>query len=448
MINLFQRFEDYIEQNNMVDKSDKILLTVSGGVDSMVLMSLFVKAGYNVGVAHCNFQLRGEESDEDEVMVMKRCESYGIPLYNKRFETLAEMELTGDSMEMVARRQRYQWFEELSIEHGYNVIAIAHHADDSIETFFINLLRGTGLKGLTGISPQIGKIVRPLTFATRKDISEYAAINHIAFREDSSNRSTKYLRNKIRLGLVPRIKEINTKFTSIMRKNIDRLTDAQLFIDSSINKIRAQVISEKDGIATLNIELIDESLPRQFVVYELLSSNYGFKSDVIDSLIKSLSAESSGRKFYSKEYVAYTDRGKILITHIGKDDSCEVEVPERCYRSYCGNSVLHYELIDIDLIESFNLPENIALIDADKLEYPLTIRRWKEGDWFVPIGMSGRKKVSDFLIDQKVSQPEKERQFVLVSNGDIVWVVGRRVDDRYKLTRESENVLKVTKDIV
>ncbi len=448
MINLFQRFENYIEQNKMVDKSDKILLTVSGGVDSMVLMDLFVKAGYNVGVAHCNFQLRAQESDEDEILVERTTQKYNIPLYNKRFDTLGEMELTGDSMEMVARRQRYEWFEQLSIKHGYTVIAIAHHVDDSIETFFINLFRGTGLKGLTGISPQIGKIVRPLTFATRKDIMEYAAINHIAFREDSSNRSTKYLRNKIRLGLVPRIREINTKFTTIMRKNIDRLTDAQLFIDSSIGKIRSQVISEADGISSLDVDLIDPALPRQFVIYELLSSSYGFKGDVIDSLIKSLDSESSGRRFYSKEYVAYTHRGKILITRFGAEDLCEVSVTQNTHRSYCGNSVLHYELIDIDFIESFTQPENIALIDADKLSYPLTLRRWREGDWFTPIGMSGRKKISDFLIDQKVSQPEKERQFVMVSGGDIVWVVGRRVDERFKLTRESENVLKVTKEII
>ena len=227
---LLEAFRKYIADNDLATHDDRILLTVSGGVDSMVMLSLFTRSGYRVGVAHCNFQLRGAESDEDEVLVEEETRKYGVEFYNKRFETAAEMERTGESMEMAARRLRYAWFDALSREHGYTVVAIAHHADDSIETFFINLLRGTGLRGLTGISTQVGKVVRPLMFASRKEILEYAVANRIPFREDSSNRSTKYLRNKIRLGLIPRIREINPKFTSLMRRNIARLTDAQLFI--------------------------------------------------------------------------------------------------------------------------------------------------------------------------------------------------------------------------
>ena len=448
MANLYSNFEQHISRQKLASRDDKILLTVSGGVDSMVMLSLFVAGGYNVGVAHCNFQLRGQESDEDEILVETMAREHGVEFYNRRFDTVGEMELTGDSMEMVARRQRYAWFEELSCEHGYNVIAIAHHIDDSIETFFINLFRGTGLKGLTGISTQIGKVIRPLMFATRKDILEYAVAKKIAFREDSSNLTTKYLRNKIRIGLIPRIKEISAKFTPLMRQNIDRLTDAQLFITRSIERIQHEVMTLRDGIYHLDVKAIDASLPRNFVVYEIMNSNFAFKGDVVESLLASLSMDSSGKRFYSKGYVAYIDRGEILITKIESEDLCSVEVPAGAVRSYCGNSVLYYETIDVGMFDNFASPAKVALLDIDTLEFPLEIRRWREGDWFTPLGMCGRKKISDFLIDEKVSQPEKERQFVLVSRGEIVWVVGRRIDDRFKIKRDTENVLRITKEIL
>ncbi|MFI3318138.1 MAG: tRNA lysidine(34) synthetase TilS [Rikenellaceae bacterium] len=445
---LQQNLTKYIEREKLLSAGDKVLLTVSGGVDSMVLLDLFAQSEYEIGVAHCNFQLRGQESMEDEVLVEQLAKKHGVPFYNRRFETKEEMERTGESMEMAARRLRYAWFQELSQEHGYNIIAIAHHADDSIETFFINLLRGTGLRGLTGISVHIGRIIRPLMFASRKDILEYAMAANIEYREDSSNRSTKYLRNKIRLGLVPRIREINAKFTDLMRGNISRLTDAQLFIDSCIKRISSEVITEQDGIFTLHIDRIESSLPQNFVVYELLSSKFGFKGDVIEALMRSLEEGSSGRQFYAKEYVAYSDRGDILVAKILDSDLCESTIEEGMQRAYCGNSVLYLEKIDIDLIEQLKVAENIALIDADKLHFPLTLRRWQDGDWFIPYGMEGRKKVSDFLIDTKVSRPEKQRQFLLMSGDDIVWVIGRRIDDRYALDGESENVLRITKEIL
>lgn len=445
---LLEAFQRHIEANALVTHDDRILLTVSGGVDSMVMLSLFVRSGYAVSVAHCNFQLRGEESDEDEVLVADEAAKYGAQVYNQRFDTLAEMERTGESMEMAARRLRYAWFEALSREHGYTAIAVAHHADDSIETFFINLLRGTGLRGLTGISTQIGKIIRPLMFASRKEILEYAVTNHIPFREDSSNRSTKYLRNKIRLGLIPRIREINPKFTSLMRRNISRLTDAQLFINHGIERIRAEAVTSENGIDTIRLDRLDPAFPQGFVIYELLNSAYGFKGDVIDSLCHALAQEATGRRFYARDRVACVDRGTIVIAPIAESDDCLTTVVQRAPRSYCGNSVLYYEYCDIDTIKNFGVPEHIAQVDADRLQFPLTLRRWREGDWFIPFGMTGRKKVSDFLIDAKVSMAEKQRQFVLLSGDEIVWLVGRRIDDRYRLTADTENVLRITKEIV
>ena len=440
---LLENFQKYIQRHELFTHDDKILLTVSGGVDSMVMMSLFVRSGYNVGVAHCNFCLRGAESDEDEVLVAEEAKKYGIVCYNRRFDTLGEMERTGESMEMAARRLRYAWFYSLCDEYGYTVISVAHHMDDSIETFFINLLRGTGLRGLTGISQQMGKVVRPLMFASRKEITEYALANHIPYREDSSNRSTKYLRNKIRLGLLPMIREINPKFTALMRGNLYRLNDAQRFIESAIGKVKSIVIESRDGIDTIHVDRIDADFPRDFVIYELLNSTYGFKGDVVDELCKALEHGMTGRRFYSREHVAYIDRGNIIVTKIDDSDDCEILVELGAMRSYCGNSVLYYEHTDIDLVTDFSVPADVALIDEGKLKYPLRLRRWREGDWFIPFGMTGRKKVSDYLIDRKVSMIEKGRQFVLVSGDDIVWLVGRRIDDRYRITDSTENVLRI-----
>ena len=442
---LLQAFEKYVERHELFSHEDKILLTVSGGVDSMVMLSIFVRLDYNVEVAHCNFCLRGEESDEDTEMVLCECEKLGIVCHTKNFDTLGEMARTGDSMEMTARRLRYEWFYKLCQTEGCTVIAVAHHANDSIETFFINLLRGTGLRGLTGINRQYGRVVRPLLYATRKDILEYAVQNHIPYREDSSNRSTKYLRNKIRLGLLPLLQEINPKFTALMRGNLYRLNDAQRFIDAAIDNIREVALHSENGIDTIEVGAIDSIYPRDFVIYELLNSSYGFKGDVVEELNKALKRGVTDRRFYSRDYVAYLDRGNILVAPIEDEDDCEVIIERDEMRSYCGNSVLYYEHTDIDNVNEYRLPSDVALLDESKLQYPLRLRRWREGDTFIPFGMAGRKKVGDYLTDQKVPIVERKRQFVLVSGEDIVWVVGRRTDERFRVGTNTENILKVTK---
>ena len=414
----------------------------------MVLMSLCVNSGYTVGVAHCNFCLRGRESDEDEILVQEHARKYGIECHNRRFDTVGEMERTGESMEMAARRLRYTWFAELCEEHGYTVIAVAHHIDDSIETFFINLMRGTGLRGLTGIHQQVGRVVRPLMFASRKEILDYALHKHIPYREDSSNKTTKYLRNKIRLGLTPRIREINPRFPFIMSRNIERLMAAQRFIDGAIDHIYAEAVSDEDGIYTIHMENIANADSREFVIYEILSSRFGFKGDVVDGLCRALQSDTTGRRFYSRSHVAYVDRGNIVVTRISEEDNCQVSVQQGQQRAYCGNSVLYFEIVDVDSLPSYNVADNVALLDADKVEFPLMLRRWSEGDSFTPFGMTGRKKVSDFLIDGKVSMAEKNRQFVLISGTEIAWLAGRRIADPFRITDSTERVLRITKEII
>ncbi|MBR5812809.1 MAG: tRNA lysidine(34) synthetase TilS [Alistipes sp.] len=443
---LVERFQEYVNRQNLFTRQDKILLTVSGGVDSMVLMSLCVNSGYNVGVAHCNFSLRGQESDEDEIMVQETARRYGIECYNKRFDTQGEMERTGESMEMAARRLRYEWFYELCDKHNYTVIAIAHHIDDSIETFFINMLRGTGLRGLTGISNRVGRVVRPLMFATRKEILDYALHKHITFREDSSNRSTKYLRNKIRLGLIPRLKEINPRFAFMMNQNVARLTATQQFIDSAIDNIFERAARIEGDICTIEMEKIVDIQTRSFVIYEILSSRFGFKGDVVDTLCKALDNDSTGRRFYSRSHVAYIDRGNIVVTCIEEKDPCEIMVNKGQQRAYCGNSVLYFEVCDVDSLPTYHVADNVALLDAEKITYPLMLRRWCDGDSFTPYGMNGSKKVSDYLIDRKVSMAEKSRQFVLLSGDEIAWLVGRRIAHSFRITDKTEWVLRITKE--
>ncbi len=446
---LLDRFEQYIKENELLAPHDRVLLAVSGGVDSMSMLSLFAQSHWTTGVAHCNFGLRGEEGDEDTALVEKEAARYGLTCYTRNFDTLGEMERTGESVQMAARRLRYDWFGELCAEHGYTAIAIAHQADDVVETFFINLFRGTGLRGLTGINVTNGRVVRPLLFATRHEITDYATRNKVQYREDSSNRSTKYLRNKIRLGLMPRLKEIAPRFSETMRRNVDRLTRTQSFIDAAISKIRAEVETREGEQIIVDTTKIDSALPADFVIYELLSSGYGFKSDVVEGIVEALEKDHSGRRFYSRDRVAFTDRGRIIIRPIAEDDPCEVTMGEGVARVHAGNVVYYPQRLDIDQVESLNVGENTALLDADRLTFPLMLRRWKDGDRFTPLGMQGSKKVSDYLVDTKVPVPEKARQFVLVNgDGEIVWLTGRRVDERFKVTGTTENVLKIVREVI
>lgn len=433
---MIDQFKAYISVQKLFLKKDKIILTVSGGIDSVVMADLFFHSGFNFAIAHCNFQLRGEESNADEFFVKKIAEKYKVPFFINRFKTSEYADKEKISIQMAARELRYNWFEKLLKEQGYNYIATAHHQNDQIETFFINLLRGTGIAGLHGILPKQGNIIRPLLFATRNLIEVYAKENNIIFREDSSNSSLKYQRNYIRHNILTHFKSISPDFEKVMFENIDKIYQAEQVMNQYIEIKKSELIQiEKNGIF-INIKKLKELSPLKIFMYHILNQ-YGFNNEVIDNLIPILDT-TSGKQFFSSTHRLVKDRELLIIAQINSntDEIDELLIFEETNRIKSPISI-DFRITKENEILKINTDRNWAYLDFDKLKFPLVLRKWRKGDFFIPFGMKGKKKISDFFVDQKLSLIEKEQTWLLCSNDDIVWIVGHRIDDRYKLTNQS-----------
>lgn len=433
-----------IENSLMFNHSDKILLAVSGGVDSMVMFHLFTTMDYEYGVAHCNFSLRGDESDADTSLVERVASERGVTLHKIKFDTLKEIEKSGESLQMVARRLRYDWFEELCVDYGYTKIAIAHNSGDTIETFFINLVRGTGVRGLTGIPPIRERIIRPIMNISRDEIESYAKRNGVEWRNDSSNSGTKYLRNKLRHITIPQMNEIEPDFSNIMISNISKVSDAVSFIDCVVDEIRGKSFSQYRGRTTISLSILTKYNPFDFVLYELLSP-FGFKHNVVTEIITSYNSSEESKKFESICNSAFLTRGLLIISPKEMVEySGDIEIIESFNNIFSENNYkLEFELLDIREVNSFKESES-AFFDADKISLPLSVRSWHEGDAFVPFGMTGRKKLSDYFVDNKINVLDKNKERLLInSNGDILWLIGKRSDNRYRVTKNSKRVLKI-----
>lgn len=436
---MYDNFIQFINEKRLLESHQKVLLAVSGGVDSMVLLHLFEQSDFKYGIVHCNFQLRGEESDADEDFVKKQVLIHGVPSYFRKFDTEDYARISGISIEMAARELRYKYFEEIRKKNHFDFIATAHHQDDLIETFFLNLSRKTGIKGLTGIKEKSGKIIRPLLFTNREEIEKYAAQHYIEYREDSSNNEIVYQRNFLRNKILPLFEALNPAFKKNLLASIDNLKEAgQLyfhFLDAGKNR----VLNSSNDETEIDIEkLMAFSFPK-VLLFEILSG-YNFKPVVIDEVYNSVGTES-GKQFFSKTHWLIKDREKFFITEKKDDEEKIYYIEEDDIELFTpfDISIEKTDTKDFEIVKS----ENVACVDAEKVRFPLLIRKWKQGDYFQPLGMSGFKKISDFLIDQKIPLHEKENTWLLCSGKQIIWIMGHRLDNRFKILPETQKVLKI-----
>jgi tRNA(Ile)-lysidine synthase len=408
------------------EKQDlRILVAASGGLDSMVLLSLCQQTGVSLGVAHCNFQLRGEESEGDEHFLKIYCSQHNIPLFVKRFNTKSFAEENGLSVQMAARHLRYEWFQEILEQEMFTCLATAHHLNDSIETVVLNWVRGSSTDGFAGIPEVNRNIIRPLLFATRDEILNYAIEKKIEWREDSSNESDDYQRNFLRHQVIPKLKELNPSLEKTIQQSIRKTKDDLIFIEHTLEAWKHQQIKVKDGVARINKDALT-SLPTGIVAR--LLQPYGLKDEQCEQLMASLSGQS-GKKFLSQSHLVVIDRQEVIISPLVVNwNDCQIERHQS--EAVLGSFELHIE--ESQPVPSANAGK--AVLDASKLQYPLVWRKWRSGDYFYPLGMEQKRKLSDFLIDNKVSVAEKHFVTVLVSGGEIAWVVGHRIDNRFKLT--------------
>lgn len=437
---MLDSLQHYISSKNLCTPEDRILLAVSGGIDSMVMLHLFRNLGVSFGVAHCNFQLRGKESDEDEIFVRTSVEMMGVPFYVTRFDTDAYAEENHLSVQMAARELRYAWFENVRKTNGYTTIATAHNANDSTETFFINLSRGCGLEGLTGIKPVSGNVIRPLLFASREQIAEYARRKGIAYREDSSNATDKYLRNYIRHNVIPVLNEAHSNFRKGIHTTIQNLTNSHKLYSHFLEKVRKEITTEKNNAVYIDLAGINDFPETTSLLWEILNP-YGFNRDTCMEIVSSLHRQP-GKIFLSSTHRVIKDRNHLIVTklHPGENHPYYLE-PDSI------PSGLPFK-IKMDVEEEVpanlvNKNQNMAILDFDLLEWPLILRKWKKGDYFAPLGMEGLKKVSDFLTDLKLSLYDKENAWLLESGNRIAWIIGRRIDHRFRIRENTRRILRV-----
>ncbi len=436
---MIERFLENITTKKLFEPKQKVLLAVSGGIDSMVMLYLFEKSGFDYGIVHCNFQLRGDESDRDEELVKKQVLIHGVQSFFKRFDTEEYAQINGISIEMAARDLRYDYFEKIRVEYNYDFIATAHHSDDLIETFFLNLSRKTGLKGLTGIKDKSGKIIRPLLFASRGEIEDFASANYIEYRDDSTNNKLVYQRNFLRHKILPLFSKLNPSFKKNMLASIENLKDAETVYSGFFETEKQKVIENATDSLNINIEKLKKSAHPKLLLLEILTE-FNFNPSVVDEVFQSLQSEP-GKQFYSKTHRLIKDREKLFISPVEEKE----------------NKIYYIETDDLKLFEPFDIDiekmtgkdfkirkePNIACLDTEKLEFPLLIRKWQQGDYFQPLGMTGFKKVSDFLIDEKIPVHEKENIWLLCSGNKIAWIMGHRIDNRFKITDKTGKIIKI-----
>jgi tRNA(Ile)-lysidine synthase len=415
-----------------------VLLAVSGGIDSMVMADLFSRTGIEYGIAHCNFSLRGTESDKDEDLVSKNAARHKVPFYLIKFQTAKYAESKGISIQMAARELRYSWFEDIRLANNYDLVAVAHNMNDNIETLLINLTRGTGIDGLTGMKPLGNHIIRPLLFATRNTIEKYQKRHRIVFHEDSSNAETKYTRNKIRHLVIPNLKEINPSIEITLSETAERMNGVSEIVELFTNGLRQDLIRTKNGSLCIRISSLNQYMGNKTIIYELFKP-FGITGNNLKDLYNIIGGRTGGQIITGSHRIIKNRQEIIIVSNSPiTEDIFKAAKPAELRNSPFIGSV---RIISLTGKYSILKDNSAANLDLDLISFPLIIRKWNSGDFFYPFGMKSKKKLSDYFIDRKYSKIEKEKARILESKGRIVWIIGERIDNRFRITNSTKKAI-------
>lgn len=440
---MLKQFKAHLEKKGLFQKEDRILLALSGGVDSVVLAHLFWQTGLKFGVAHCNFQLRGADADTDAAFVQALAQELRVPYYTVTFETTKIAEEQGLSIQMAARNLRYSWLEAQRQANGYAAIATAHHLDDSIETLLYNFTKGCGIHGLQGIPLRNGYVVRPLLFAHKTDILEFAKANEIAYREDASNNEDKYARNRIRHQVIPVLQTFNPAFLETAAANIQRLQDAAALMDWAVGELKKELThTDESGRLRINLPKLRLQKAATTLLYEWLCE-YGFHAAQLADILET--GTHTGAIVYSSTHRLLYDREELILETLPETTEQEVfEIMIETSEIALPDGRLEFKNINVP--ESFSTKKTIACLALKASDFPLKLRHWQEGDTFQPFGMQGKKqKLQDFFSNLKLSRFDKSRVWILeTANGHICWLVGLRMDERFKITAETPQCTEIT----
>lgn len=440
---MLSSFKKYISEKSLFSINDKLLLAISGGVDSVVLAYLLKEIKSNFALAHCNFQLRGKDSDEDEIFVKDLAQKLEIEVFIKRFDTKKIQEEGKASIQMIARDLRYEWFEDIRQNHQFDYILTAHQANDVVETILFNLTRGTGIAGLHGIQEKQGEILRPLLFATRQEIENYAQKNQISWREDLSNQDNKYRRNLIRNEIIPLFKKLNPNLENTLVESIEKFRSIENVFEEKLIEVKNDILKKNDNQIQIDIEKLDKLSEKKLLLFHILKP-YKFTFAQSKQIIESL-AKQSGKIFYSSDYQLVKDRKYLILTKKEEQKKEAFYIQESDI--FCDFGQIKLKLDKREVTSGFEIPKSsqMACLDFEKLKFPLLLRHWREGDYFRPLGMKGKQKISDFLINQKVPLNLKSQVYVLCSGKDITWILDYRVDNRFKITENTKHILWIEK---